>query len=292
MNALNNIIYNTKLLGLQSHGAVQEAAEHGGGHDEAIGDVLMHHVLDSHEMEFFSYKLHLPELPTLWGIDFSITKHIMMVWLAALLVFLVFKFGMKWKNEVPVGLTRFFEPIVLFVRDEIVYLNFGKDGKKFVPFFCTVFFFILFMNLIGMIPFMAAATSNVSLTAGLAGVSFLFMHLAGMAKYGPLHHFKNFIPSGLPAWIVPIIFPVELIGTVGRSVALCIRLFAAMTAGHIVIYAFLGLIIVLHTYFIAAFSVPVAVFISLLEVFFAFLQAYIFTFLTALFVSMTYHVSH
>ncbi len=289
---LSNFINSVNLTAVQDHGAAQQAAEHGAEHGESIGEVVLHHVLDSNEWDLLFTKIHLPEIH-LWGIDFTISKHVVMMWIASLLAIIVFKFGMKWKNQIPVGLTRFFEPLILFVRDEIVYLNFGKkEGKKFVPFFLTVFFFILFMNMIGMVPLMGAASSNFSVTAGLAGVSFLLMHLAGMFHYGPIKHFKNFVPSGLPWWLVPVIFPIELIGTVGRSVALCIRLFAAMTAGHIVIMSFIGLIIVLNSVYVSLFSIPVAIFISLLEVFFAFLQAYIFTFLTSLFVSMTYHVDH
>jgi len=239
-------------------------------------------------------KFHLPEFPPLFGVDLSITKNVLMMWIAAALVFLAFTFGMKWKNLVPKGiLTGLLEPIVVFVRDDIVYENFGsKDGKKFTSYFLTVFFFILFMNLLGMVPFMGTATNNVNTTGPLALFTFILIHFGGMAKQGVIKHWTNFIPHGVPLWISPILFPIEIIGTVGRCFALMIRLFASMTAGHLVMFAFLGLIIVMKTALVSLFSVPIVLVIMALEIFFAFLQAYIFTFLSALFISMTYHASH
>ena len=192
-----------------------------------------------------------------------------MLWLAAVLVLCVFKFGLKWKNLAPRGvLTGLLEPIIEFVRDEIVYINFGKKGKPFVPFFLSMFFFLLFMNLLGLIPVFATATSNISVTATFAGLTFLLIHVVGIIKHGPIGHLSNFVPPGVPLWITPILFPLELIGTAGKSVALAIRLFASMTAGHIVILAFLGLIIVLNSYVVSLFSIPFALFIYILEIFF------------------------
>ncbi len=299
MSAWTNIKDSAEYIRYQGHEIAQRAehasaAEQGAEHGETLGDVLLHHVSNSNELEIFSYKIHLPELPTIFGIDMSITKYVLMMWIAAFLVFMVFKFGMKWNNLVPKGkLTGFFEPIVVFVKDEIVLENFGKkNGRKFVPFFLTVFFFILFMNLLGLIPFMGTATSDVSVTGTLAAVTFLLIHLGGIIHHGFFKHWGNFIPQGVPWWIWPILFPVEVIGTIGRCFALMIRLFASMTAGHIVIFAFLGLMIVMHSYAISLFAIPVVLVILGLEIFFAFLQAYIFTFLSALFISMTYHGSH
>ena len=268
--------------------AAQKAAE-----EETLSEVLLHHVGNSNEIDILIWKIHFPEFPVFFGIDLSITKHVVMVWIAAALVFLVFNYGFKWSSLVPKGkITGFFEPIVIFVRDEIVYTNFGKEAKALVPFFLTVFFFILFMNLIGLVPLMSAATSNVSVTASLAMVSFFLIHGIGITRHGFFRHWRNFVPQGVPLWIAPLILPLEIIGTIGRSFALCIRLFASMTAGHMVILAFLGLIIVLQNVFISLFSIPLALLIFGLEIFFAFLQAYIFTFLSALFISLTYHGSH
>lgn len=289
MHTLNNISNNLVNLTYRGHEVAQHAAEN----EENLGDVLLHHIGDTHALEIFSLRISLPEFPKLFGIDLSITKHVVMLWLAAVLVFLVFNYGLKWNRMIPKGkLTGLFEPIVVFVRDEIVYMNFGKEGKNFLPFFLTVFFFILFMNLLGLIPFMSTATSNISVTGALAAVSFILIHFSGIIKHGFFKHWRNFIPPGVSLWIGPIMLPLEIIGTTGRCFALCIRLFASMTAGHMVILAFLGLIIVLHNIFVGLFSVPIALLVFVLEIFFAFLQAYIFTFLSALFISMTYRGAH
>ncbi len=277
----------------QAHDVAQQVAEHGTAHEESIGEVLIHHVQNSNEIDILSWKIELPHLPSLFGIDFSISKHVVMLWIAAFFVFLVFRYGMKWNKHVPHNrLTGFFEPIVLFVRDEIVYMAFGKSGKPFIPFFLTIFFFILFINLLGMIPFMATASSNINVTAALATMSFILIQCVGIAKNGFIAYFQHLVPSGIPKALIPILIPVELMGMFAKPFALCIRLFANMTAGHIVILAFLGLIILLQNEFVGLLSVPLAVAISAMELFIAFLQAYIFTFLTALFVSMTYHPSH
>ncbi|MFC1728738.1 F0F1 ATP synthase subunit A [candidate division KSB1 bacterium] len=293
MSLSNNLYTHVTHLLYQGHDTAQQVTEHAAEHEESIGDVLIHHAQNSHELEFFTWKLHLPELPSVFGIDFSITKHVVMLWIAAAIVFLVFRYGMKWKGHVPGNfITNFFEPIVIFIRDEIVYMNFGKEGKPFVPFFLTVFFFILFANILGLVPFMATATGNINVTAAMAFMSFILIQCAGMIKNGFFTHWKNLVPSGVPKLLIPILIPVELMGMMAKPFALCIRLFANMTAGHIVIFAFLGLIILLQNVLIGLFTIPLAVAISAMELFIAFLQAYIFTFLTALFVSMTYHPSH
>ena len=277
---------------LQPEATSRQVAEQAVEHEEQFGDVLVHHISNFNEYDLLGWTFHLPEIE-LFGVDLSITKHVLMLWLAALLVLFVFRFGLKWNNLAPRGvLTGLFEPIVAFVRDEIVYINFGKKGKPFVPYFLSLFFFILFMNLLGLIPLFSTATSNITVTATLAAVTFSLIHVVGMIKHGPVRHFLNFVPPGVPLWITPILFPLEIIGTAGKSVALAIRLFASMTAGHIVILAFLGLIIVLQSYFVSIFSIPFALFIYILEIFFAFLQAFIFTFLSSMFISMTFHGEH
>lgn len=280
------------LIAVQAEQAAHQIPEQGAEHEEQLGDVLVHHIGNSNEYDLIAWKIHLPEFE-LFGIDLSITKHVLMVWLAAFLVFVVFKFGMSWKNLVPRGrLTGLLEAIIDFVRNDIVFINFGDKGKPFVPFFLTTFFFILFMNLLGIIPILFTPTTNISVTATFAAVTFLLIHLLGIIKHGPIKHLSNFIPPGIPIWIAPILFSLEIIGTVGRSLALAIRLFASMTAGHMVILSFLGLIIVMNNYFVSLLSIPFALFIYILEIFFAFLQAYIFTFLSSLFISMTYIAPH
>ena len=168
----------------------------------------------------------------------------------------------------------------------------GEEGKPYLPYLLTVFFFILVCNLLGHMPFEATATGNVSVTAALAVMAFVMIQAGGIGKYGLKHHLQNIVPPGLPAWLLPIMIPVEILGQFTKPFALCIRLFANMIAGHIVILAFLSMIFILQSVFVAPISVFFALFISLLEVFIAFLQAYIFTILTALFIGMSLHPQH
>jgi F-type H+-transporting ATPase subunit a len=143
-----------------------------------------------------------------------------------------------------------------------------------------------------MVPWGASSTGNVNVTAGLAIISFLMIQGMGIAKNGFVHHFKALLPSGLPGFVVPIMIPVELVGMFAKPFALCIRLFANMVAGHAVILAFLGLIFMAKSYFIAPLPLAGVIFISLMEVFIAHLQAFVFTMLTALFTGMTMHPEH
>jgi F-type H+-transporting ATPase subunit a len=184
------------------------------------------------------------------------------------------------------------EAIVVFLRDEVVLPSMGEAGTRYLPFLLTVFFFILFCNLLGLVPYAATATGNVTVTAALAIIALAMIQWGGIKEHGLLHHMQNLIPPGIPAWLLPIMIPVEIMGQFTKPFALCIRLFANMTAGHIVILSFLGLIFVFESFLISPVSVAFALFISLLELFIAFLQAYIFTMLTALFMGMTIHPEH
>ena len=161
-----------------------------------------------------------------------------------------------------------------------------------MPFFLTVFFFILFCNLIGLIPYSATPTGNISVTAALALCTFVVVQVAGIANNGLFGYFKSLVPSGMPLWLLPMMVPIEILGLFSKPFALCIRLFANMIAGHVAILVFLGLIIMLQNYLIAPFSVGFAAAIYLLEIFIAFIQAFIFTLLSALFISMAAHPDH
>jgi F-type H+-transporting ATPase subunit a len=156
----------------------------------------------------------------------------------------------------------------------------------------TVFFFILTCNFIGLIPFGATATGNIAVTATLATISFFVIQLGGIMKNGLFGYFKGLLPHGLPTWLIPIMFIVELLGLFTKPFALAIRLFANMTAGHIVILALLGLIFILRTYVVVPVSISFALFIYLLEILVALIQAYIFTMLSSLFIGMAYHQEH
>jgi F-type H+-transporting ATPase subunit a len=204
----------------------------------------------------------------------------------------------SYRQRVPYGLGAAVEALVVFVRDEIAEKNIGHEGRRFTPLLLSFFFFILVAALLGLMPFSATSTGNISVTMGLAVVAFLAMQWAGISKYGVVHHFAAMVPPGLPKWLLPIMIPVELLGMFSRPFALMVRLFANMLAGHMVI-ATLLLLIPLMAAVSTAFGVlmiPIslllALFIMFLEILVAFIQAYIFTLLTSIFIGMSAHPSH
>lgn len=246
-------------------------------------------------MDFLSLlEHHLLDHP-LWagvavaGFRLPITKHVLMLWIGAGLLAATLPLVARRWPLVPSGGKNLLEVFVVFLRDEVVLPNTGEDGRPYLPYFLTVFFFILVVNLLGMVPGAATATGNISVTAALALCTLVLINVAGIRKFGLVHHIKNFIPHGLPVWLTPLMLPLELMGLLTRSFALCIRLFANMIAGHIVILAFLSLIFLFGSVFLVPPSVGAAVGLGLLEVFVAFLQAYIFTLLSAIFVGASLH---
>ncbi len=250
----------------------------------SLDEYIMHHVLNSPEW-------HLPFLPAI-HLPPPLSLHGLMVILGALFLVIVFC-GVYRKDPdiAPTGITNLLETFVIFIRDDIAVHFLGeKDGRKMTPLFCTFFFFILTLNLMGLIPLFATATANINVTGALALITFGFMILGGIYKNGPVGFFKAFIPHGVPALILPIIFLVEFIGIFIKAFALMIRLFANMLAGHIAIFALLGLIVVMGL--VALPTMILALFIFLLEIFVAFLQAYIFTLLSAIFMGQMYHPEH
>lgn len=185
-----------------------------------------------------------------------------------------------------------------YIRDEIVYPNVGKEhGAKLLPLFFSVFFFILFMNLCGLVPGSVTPTASLFVTAGLAMITFSVMVIGGMIVQGPVAYWKNLVPH-VPLILWPLLFVVELIGLTVKPVALTIRLFANMTGGHMVVLSFMGLIFFfgMQTAAIGYASAPVAigfaVFIMIIEGFVAFVQAYVFTVLSAIFVGLSLHPEH
>ena len=244
---------------------------------------MMHHMLDRHTWELpFLPPIQLPEFLSLHGL---------MLILCAVILFVVFGLIYDKSSAAPRGITNFLEVFVLFVRDQIARPYLGEeDGRKMTPLFCTFFFFILFLNLLGLIPIFSTATSNINVTAGLALITLSFMVFGTIYKNG----FKGFvhalIPSGVPTPILFLLVPIEIMGLLIKSFALMIRLFANMLAGHIVIISLLGVVILLGAK--ALPTVLLASFIYLLEVLVAFLQAYIFTLLSAMFVGQMYHPQH
>jgi len=274
-----------------------EAAAEGGGHAEAGGDLLIEHVTDSNTWHFFGdVGIHLPEIH-LFGLDLSITLHVIMMWISALLVLLLFwRMAASMRREkanMSSGMYALFEMLVLFVRDEIAAKTMGDDlGRKMTPLLLTFFFFILMCNLLGLIPFMATATGNLSVTGALAVTAFVAVQAQGIRHNGIGGYIKSFIPGGVPIFLVPIIFPIEILGQFTRHFALCMRLFANMIAGHVVIIALITLIFIFGTALVSPISVGLSLFIYLLEILVAFIQAYIFTILVALFIGMAAHPEH
>jgi F-type H+-transporting ATPase subunit a len=284
-------------------GTETEAAKQAGDHAQAAfdpGASILHHILDSHEIEipFTQLKIHLPVLhlpAALGGYDISITKHVVMMWIASGILFGAFVLAGRRRHEaVPRGLRNMLEVMMVFLRDEVARKSISHGADRYVGYLMTTFFFILTCNLLGLVPGAATPTGNISVTAALAIIAFFVIQVGGLREYGLVGHVKNIVPSGLPAWLVPIMFALELLSTFIKPFALCIRLFANMMAGHIVILAFISLIFILSQfwYVVAPLSVGFTLFVYLLELLVAFLQAYIFTMLTAQFIGMSVHPAH
>jgi F-type H+-transporting ATPase subunit a len=199
--------------------------------------------------------------------------------------------GRKTIGMAPRGFGILLEKYVLFIRDEIVYPNFGgaEHGRGFVPFFCTTFFFILIANLLGLVPLFTTATGNISVTAGLSLI-FLAVSFYAIFRKGFMNLFHVLIPSGLPSPIRPVMFVMETVSLFARTFALAVRLFANMLGGHVVLYAMISLTAIIGA--AAAPSLLVAIALYLFEAFVACLQAYVFTVLTAIFIGMTVHPQH
>ncbi|MFN2382700.1 MAG: F0F1 ATP synthase subunit A [Gemmatimonadota bacterium] len=276
-----------------AHGAAAadaHGAAEAGAHGAANTVDIVHHLADANYLDFPPFgRVPLPQFH-LFGIDLSITKYVVFMWLAAALMLLVFLPMARRRGRVATGHYNLFEALLVYVRDEIVSNNIGKeDGKPYVPFIATLFFFILFMNLLGLVPYGATPTSNLAVTAGLALFAMIAIEASGLIVNGPVRYAKSLIPEGLPIFLAPIMIPIEIIGHFAKPFALMIRLFANMTAGHVVILSLLGLIFVLQSWFVVPISIAFTLFIFLLEILIAFIQAYIFSVLTAVFIQLTRH---
>ncbi len=297
--------------------AVEQAADdqHApeGEHAEEWGtETMTHHIVDSGSLDFGPVVISLNRLkipPVSIGgieIDLSPTKHLFFLVLASLLTILTIGLAARSAGrthagrEAPRGILNFFEAFYVYLRDDVAMANIGHGGEKFVPYVVTLFFFILYANLLGLVPFGASATGNISVTAALAIVSLIVIEVAGFKALGPKGYMGTifYIPKGIPgvmkAPMLIIMTPVELIGKLAKPFALAVRLFANMTAGHFVILSLLGLIIVygdVSPTGLAAVSGSLALglFVMFLEIFVSFLQAYIFTVLTSVFIGLIRH---
>jgi F-type H+-transporting ATPase subunit a len=279
------------------HGA---GAEHGGS--ENIGDIIVHHISNSNTLELpFIGEVHLPQFE-LFGIDLSITKHVVMMLVAAVFLIVIMRLATRRRHpdEVPTGFAAAIEAVVEFIRNQIAIPNMGERwGNAFTPYLCTVFFFILTCNLLGLVPYAATATGNVNVTAGLASLTFILTQAMAIKSNGLIGYLRHLTGGVHPLmWIIMI--PVEFIGLFTKPFALCIRLYANMTAGHIVLLSLISLIFIMGKnganpiagFGIAPVSVAFSLFVNLLEILVALLQAYIFTLLSSLFIGIAAHSEH
>lgn len=247
--------------------------------------ILEHHILDEVYARF-----------QLAGIDLPFSKHVLMMLIAAAGLSVALPLIVRARRGFGLLARHAVESVVLFIRDDVLRPNLGEEGRHYLPYFCTLFFFILSCNLLGLVPYGATATGNIAVTGALALTTFCLIHIAGIREHGFARYLGSIVPHGVPLALYPLMFVIEIIGFLTKSFALCIRLFANMIAGHIVILALIGLIFifgslspVLGLGVTAPVALLLALFVSMLELFVAFLQAYIFTFLTSIFVGGAVH---
>lgn len=231
--------------------------------------------------------------------DFSITKNVASLLLSAVLLILIF-FSVrngyeKNRGKAPKGIQSFLEPIILFVRDEIARPNLGPKYERYLPYLLTLFFFILINNLLGLLPGGANLTGNIAITGVLALITALITNLSGNRHYWA-HLFK---PTGVPVALLPIMIPVELVGVIMKPLSLMIRLFANITAGHIIILSLLSLIFIARNlggagtgWGISLIVAPFTIFMNCIELLVAFLQAFIFTLLSSMYIGSAIEDHH
>jgi F-type H+-transporting ATPase subunit a len=250
--------------------------------DHSSGDMdLLHH-----------FELHPLVEIHLFGIDLSITKAVLVMWIACALLLLLSILATRRSRLIPSGIQNIMESIILFLRNSLVLDTMGQAGLAWFPFIATLFLFILMCNLLGLIPGSFTPTSNINVTAALAIVVFLSVQVVGIYKHGIFRYIKGFIPSGIPLWILPIMVPIEIISQFAKPFSLAIRLFANMLAGHGVILVFLFLILSMKSYILAILPLTGVVVMSAFEIFVAGIQAYIFAILAALYLEAAIHLEH
>ena len=269
---------------------------------------IMAHLGNSHSIELPSWKapyyteVELPRVAPIHvgavTIDLSPTKHAVFLVLAAALVALVFLYTSRVvaraqaAGRPPRGFAAAMEATVLYIRQEVILANVGPHGEGYVNYLLTVFFFILTCNLLGLLPWSATPTSNIAVTGAMAGVSLVVIEISGMRALGLKGYLGTifFLPEGLPPLLKPLMLvimtPIEIIGKLAKPFALAVRLFANMTAGHVVVLALIGLTFFFQSYLVGVAASVMATGIMLLELFVAFLQAFVFTLLTSVFIGL------
>ncbi len=273
---------------------------------EAFSSSKFNHGQDAYTGNYYTYKLiedKIHVVNTAGEVDknassriydFSITKNIASVWISVLLLILIFA-GVsssykKREGKGPRGFQSVVEPFILFVRDDIAKPNIGPKYKRFMPLLLTLFFFIWFNNLLGLVPIFpggANVTGNIFMTFMLSFIVLLVVNFNGSK-----HYWSHILTPDVPKWLYPIMIPVELIGVISRPFALMIRLYANITAGHIIVLSLIALIFIFKSLFIAPVSIAFVLFMDVLELLVAFLQAFIFTMLTALFIGTAVEDGH
>ena len=276
-------------------------------------DFITPHITDSHTLDYpcfhkgFVCEYELPRWNPIhignFAIDISPTRHVIMLWIAALLCLIFTLLALRAHKQrtvegrAPRGLGNALEAVLLYLRNEVILPNVGPHGNAFVPYLITIFFFILFANLLGLVPYGATATGNISVTATLAIITFFVIEIAGMKAQGwgyinTIVFWPHDMSLAMKLPITFILTPIEIIGKFTKPFALAIRLFANMVSGHVVLLALLSLIFTFATWFLVPIPIAMALGISLLELFVAFLQAFIFTLLSSVFIGLIREGGH
>jgi F-type H+-transporting ATPase subunit a len=296
-----------------------------------MGGMIMHHILDTHGWEFaHGFKLPLPVIlyskehglsmfssarfdenggtygpyaihhekiavadnhhATVW--DFSITKNVASLILSAVILLLIFtavaRGYKKNAGKAPSGIQSFFEPVITTIKDEVVKPSIGPKYEAYLPYMLTLFFFILVNNLIGLTPGAANLTGNIAVTLTLALITFVIVHFKANKNYW-MHIVA---PPGVPGWLKPLFWLIEAIGVLMKPASLTIRLFANITGGHIILLSFVGLIFLFKNYAVGGGVWAIGTFMSVIEILVAFIQAYIFTLLSSMYIGSAIEEVH
>lgn len=296
------------VLGLVTPAARTAAAQEHAAQTEPNQIDITHHIGNSQELEIpLVGVVELPRFaPVQIGgltLDLSPTKHLVFMLLSAAIVALVFLLSAssiaqaQARGRPAKGFAGAMEATALYIRQEVVLPNVGPHGEGFAPYLLTLFFFILAMNLLGLLPWGATATGNISVTAALAVIAFVVIEVTGMRSLGAKGYLKTifYLPEGLPGGIggtalkvllLAVMTPIELIGKLAKPFALAVRLFANMTSGHVLVLALIGLTFLFKSYAVGLAASLLATGVMVLELFVAFLQAFVFTLLTSVFIGL------
>jgi F-type H+-transporting ATPase subunit a len=243
-------------------------------------------------MNILEHLANINYLPlNLFGLDLSISQLAINMWFVCLVIMVTFYITGRSARLVPGRWQTFIELIVLFVRDNIASVL-DEESARFFPFIFTIFVLILTSNLMGLIPGFLPPTGNINVTGTLAVIVFLAAHFLGVKRFGFLKYMKNMVPAGLPRALLIIIFPIEIVSQLARPFSLAVRLFANLLAGHIIPLVFISLIFMFKNYLIVPVPVIGNVILGLFEIFISFIQAFIFSFLAAIYLSSAIKPAH